>query len=103
MAAGADGVFLEFHPDPDKALCDGPSCPHCPSRRSGITCAAPGGPPLIGKTPPYRQRLDLLAAPGLQEREIDRLLSLGATRLDTGQDRVVVLADPDGNELWVRP
>ena len=25
-AAGADGVFLEFHPDPDKALCDGPSC-----------------------------------------------------------------------------
>lgn len=26
MAAGADGVFLEFHPDPDKALCDGPSC-----------------------------------------------------------------------------
>ena len=23
---GADGVFLEFHPDPDKALCDGPSC-----------------------------------------------------------------------------
>jgi len=21
-----DGVFLEFHPDPDKALCDGPSC-----------------------------------------------------------------------------
>ncbi|HQP20362.1 MAG TPA: 3-deoxy-8-phosphooctulonate synthase, partial [Phenylobacterium sp.] len=26
VAAGADGVFLEFHPDPDKALCDGPSC-----------------------------------------------------------------------------
>lgn len=26
IAAGADGVFLEFHPDPDKALCDGPSC-----------------------------------------------------------------------------
>ncbi|MEW5684248.1 MAG: 3-deoxy-8-phosphooctulonate synthase [Pseudomonadota bacterium] len=25
VAAGADGVFLEFHPDPDKALCDGPS------------------------------------------------------------------------------
>ena len=26
VAAGADGVFLEFHPDPAKALCDGPSC-----------------------------------------------------------------------------
>lgn len=23
VAAGADGVFLEIHPDPDKALCDG--------------------------------------------------------------------------------
>ena len=26
VAAGADGVFLEFHHDPEKALCDGPSC-----------------------------------------------------------------------------
>ncbi len=26
VAAGVDGMFLEFHPDPDKALCDGPSC-----------------------------------------------------------------------------
>lgn len=26
IAAGADGVFLEFHPDPDRAKCDGPSC-----------------------------------------------------------------------------
>ena len=26
VASGADGVFLEFHPDPDAALCDGPSC-----------------------------------------------------------------------------
>ncbi|MBR9986435.1 MAG: 3-deoxy-8-phosphooctulonate synthase [Desulfosarcina sp.] len=25
MAAGADGVFLEVHEDPDKALCDGPN------------------------------------------------------------------------------
>lgn len=25
VASGADGVFLEFHPDPDKAKCDGPS------------------------------------------------------------------------------
>ncbi len=26
VAAGADGVFLEFHTDPETALCDGPSC-----------------------------------------------------------------------------
>ncbi|MEQ9434971.1 3-deoxy-8-phosphooctulonate synthase [Hyphomonas sp.] len=26
VAAGADGVFLEFHTDPDTALCDAPSC-----------------------------------------------------------------------------
>lgn len=26
VAAGADGVFLEFHPEPDQALCDAPSC-----------------------------------------------------------------------------
>ncbi|MBT7641594.1 MAG: 3-deoxy-8-phosphooctulonate synthase [Rhodobiaceae bacterium] len=26
IAAGANGVFLEFHPDPDAALCDAPSC-----------------------------------------------------------------------------
>jgi len=25
IAAGANGVFLEVHPDPDKALCDGPN------------------------------------------------------------------------------
>ena len=25
VAAGADGVFLEAHPEPDKALCDGPN------------------------------------------------------------------------------
>ena len=25
VAAGADGVFMEVHPEPDKALCDGPN------------------------------------------------------------------------------
>jgi 2-dehydro-3-deoxyphosphooctonate aldolase (KDO 8-P synthase) len=25
VAAGVDGIFLEVHPDPDKALCDGPN------------------------------------------------------------------------------
>lgn len=26
VASGADGIFLEFHPEPDAALCDAPSC-----------------------------------------------------------------------------
>ena len=25
VAAGADGIFMEVHKDPDKALCDGPN------------------------------------------------------------------------------
>jgi len=25
VAAGIDGMFMEVHPDPDKALCDGPN------------------------------------------------------------------------------
>jgi len=25
IAAGADGIFMETHPDPEKALCDGPN------------------------------------------------------------------------------
>lgn len=25
VAAGADGIFIEVHPEPDKALCDGPN------------------------------------------------------------------------------
>jgi 2-dehydro-3-deoxyphosphooctonate aldolase (KDO 8-P synthase) len=25
VAVGVDGVFMEVHPDPDKALCDGPN------------------------------------------------------------------------------
>jgi 2-dehydro-3-deoxyphosphooctonate aldolase (KDO 8-P synthase) len=25
VAAGVDGLFMEVHPDPDKALCDGPN------------------------------------------------------------------------------
>jgi len=37
VAAGADGVFLEFHPNPEKALCDGPSCLPLDSARKLLT------------------------------------------------------------------
>ena len=28
MAAGVDGLFMEVHPEPEKALCDGPNSIH---------------------------------------------------------------------------
>jgi predicted enzyme related to lactoylglutathione lyase len=63
-----------------------------------------GGPPLRPKTGKNRLHFDI-APPvdGAQEAEVERLLSLGATRVDIGQGHVswVVLADPDGNEFCV--
>src|SRR6266508_1299257 len=63
-----------------------------------------GGPPLAPKTGKTRLHFDL--APlvhGDQEAEVDRLISLGATRIDIGKGEVswVVMADPDGNEFRV--
>ena len=37
VAAGADGVFLEFHPDPEAAKCDGPSCLPLSSARAVLS------------------------------------------------------------------
>ncbi len=64
-----------------------------------------GGPPLQPKTGKERWHLDLAPASGDQRAEVDRLLSLGATRVDIGQGDVswVVLADPDGHEFCVWP
>jgi catechol 2,3-dioxygenase-like lactoylglutathione lyase family enzyme len=65
-----------------------------------------GGPPLAPKTGKDRLHLDI-APPGGgdQQAEVDRLLRLGATRVDIGQGDVeqVVMADPDGHELCVLP
>jgi catechol 2,3-dioxygenase-like lactoylglutathione lyase family enzyme len=65
-----------------------------------------GGPPLPPKTGKNRLHLDL-APPldGDQRAEVDRLASLGASRIDIGQGEVgwVVMADPDGNEFCVVP
>ncbi len=63
-----------------------------------------GGPPVAPKPGKNRLHLDLAPpADGDQQAEVDRLVSLGATRVDIGQGEVdwVVLADPDGNELCV--
>ena len=68
----------------------------------GGTKIAWGGPPLAPKPTRNRQRFDL-APPirGDQSSEVERLLSLGATRLAVDADGTVVLADPDGNEFCV--
>jgi hypothetical protein len=51
-----------------------------------------------------RLHLDLRPGNGDVESEIDRLVSLGATRADvgqTGEEGFTVLADPEGNEFCV--
>lgn len=63
-----------------------------------------GGPPLRPKTGKYRLHFDVAPpAGGDQQAEVDRLVSLGATRVDIGQGEVswVVMADPDGHEFCV--
>ncbi len=57
-----------------------------------------------GKTGKNRLHLDLRADGTTQAEEVDRLLALGATRVDVGQRPEVswvVLADPEGNEFCV--
>ena len=62
-----------------------------------------GGPPLRPRTGTNRFHFDLAPPDGDLHAEVDRLLSLGATRLDDGPEEVgrVVMADPDGNEFCV--
>ena len=49
-----------------------------------------------------RQRLDVTITGGDQAAEVERLASLGAIRLEVGEDGDVALADPDGNEFRVK-
>jgi len=63
-----------------------------------------GGPPLMPNNGKSRVHVDLAPLTGGdQDVEVERLLALGATRVDIGQGDVswVVLADPDGHELCV--
>lgn len=65
-----------------------------------------GGPPVAPKPGKNRLHFDLAPpADGDLPAEVDRLVSLGATRADIGQGEVdwVVMADPDGNEFCVLP
>ena len=68
----------------------------------GGTKVAWGGPPVAPKAVRNRQRFDLARADGDQGAEVDRLVFLGATRLEVGEDGAVALADPDGSEFCVK-
>jgi predicted enzyme related to lactoylglutathione lyase len=62
------------------------------------------GPQLKPKGGKNRLHLDIAPADcGDQRAEVDRLISLGATRINLGRGDVswVVMADPDGNEFCV--
>lgn len=61
-----------------------------------------GGPPVNPKAPKNRLHLDL-TVDGPVEAEVERLVALGATRLESGQegDAAIPMADPDGNEFCI--
>ena len=61
------------------------------------------GPPVLPKVTKNRLHLDIVPDHGGQHAEVDRLIGLGARRVDIGQGGVdwVVMADPDGNEFCV--
>lgn len=68
---------------------------------AGGTKVAWGGPPVAPKTGTNRQRLELAPTDHELAAEIDRLVELGAARLEAPDRGAVVLADPDGNEFWL--
>jgi predicted enzyme related to lactoylglutathione lyase len=61
--------------------------------------------PVTGpKTVKNRVHLDLTSSAADRDQEIDRLIALGARRVDIGQtgaESWTVLADPEGNEFCV--
>jgi len=59
---------------------------------------------LVPEPKAIKNRLHLDLAPDDQDAEVERLVGLGATRVDVGQPPDapwVVLADPEGNEFCV--
>jgi hypothetical protein len=56
-----------------------------------------------GKEVKNRLHIDVNHIDRSQEQEVERLVALGARRVDVGQGDVswVVLADPEGNEFCV--
>jgi cell wall assembly regulator SMI1 len=61
--------------------------------------------PVTGtKTGKNRLHLDLAPGPDGRDAEVERILALGARRVDIGQSGAeswTVLADPEGNEFCI--
>ena len=57
----------------------------------------------VGDVKDAKNRLHIDLRPDNQDVEVERLLALGASRVDVGQGEVswVVLEDPEGNEFCV--
>ena len=70
-----------------------------PAGRSGTTVLIQKVPE--GKSAKNRLHLDLTPRDAAQDTELERLLALGATHADVGQENEpwIVLADPEGNEF----
>ena len=81
---------------------DGDTAIRAPDGRGPfVTFGPPTGPVKTGKN---RLHFDIAPpADGDQAAEVERLIELGARRIDIGQGAVpwVVMADPEGNELCV--
>ena len=63
-----------------------------------------GGPPLAPKLGKNRLHLEVAPLDHVEQHaEVDRLVALGAARVDIGQGDVdwVVMTDPDSNEFCV--
>jgi hypothetical protein len=83
--------------------------PHAVTKGDQIPLAERGPGMVFGVVPEgktVKNRLHIDLAPGPdddQAAEVERLVGLGATRVDVGQVDVpwVVLADPEGNEFCV--
>ncbi|TDE88313.1 VOC family protein [Occultella glacieicola] len=75
---------------------------------TGGTKVAWGGPPLTPQPWNHRQRFDLVVADGALAVEVERLIALGAHRVDDadgtgGAVGAVELTDTDGNRFSIAP
>lgn len=74
-----------------------PRCRHPPETRR-----SPGGDPVAPTLGRNRLHLDLVpSAPSTLVAEVERLVALGASRVDVGCADGIGMADPGGNEFCV--
>lgn len=105
-SALVDQLVADGHmPEADRIVIDGRS-----AFREAAACRDPNGvePRLYfqlvpeGKVAKNRVHLDVHVEPGQKEAEVARLTSLGATLVETHDDRgplTYVMRDPEGNEF----